>query len=301
VRRIIVGWKGGGRSRDALRLGALLADTRGADLVIAYAYRYDPPTQAGGVDIRVALRAEALRRLGEAEVALPYAMRARLEPVESRSVVQGLHDLAEAEQADLVVLGSTTRGSLELHALGSIAERLLHSSPCAVAVAPPGFADEHAAGLRVVGVAYDGTPEADNAVAIARDIATRARATMKLIGVVDRQALTPVGVSARYAIPDYAADYRDAVRRQLREAAEALPGELRTEVVLADGDPATEIIGIAGPLSLLVMGSRGYGPIKRGLLGSVSAPVLRAAPCPVLVVTRAGDASAAPSLAEASG
>ena len=32
------------------------------------------------------------------------------------------------------------------------------------------------------------------------------------------------------------------------------------------------------------MGSRGYGAVRRALLGSVSAPLVRSAPCPVLVV-----------------
>jgi nucleotide-binding universal stress UspA family protein len=37
---------------------------------------------------------------------------------------------------------------------------------------------------------------------------------------------------------------------------------------------------------LLVLGSRGYGPVARVLLGSVSRRVVADAPCPVLVVAR---------------
>jgi nucleotide-binding universal stress UspA family protein len=39
-------------------------------------------------------------------------------------------------------------------------------------------------------------------------------------------------------------------------------------------------------LDLLVLGSRGYGPLKRVLLGSISMSVMNAARCAVLVVPR---------------
>jgi nucleotide-binding universal stress UspA family protein len=39
-------------------------------------------------------------------------------------------------------------------------------------------------------------------------------------------------------------------------------------------------------VDLLVLGSRGFGPVMRLLIGSVSSRVIREAPCPVLVVPR---------------
>jgi len=54
-----------------------------------------------------------------------------------------------------------------------------------------------------------------------------------------------------------------------------------------EGPPA-EVISeaIRGVIDLLVMGSRGYGPIRRALLGSVSEGLVRAATVPVLVMPR---------------
>jgi nucleotide-binding universal stress UspA family protein len=54
------------------------------------------------------------------------------------------------------------------------------------------------------------------------------------------------------------------------------------------GHPDTEIVGFAGKLGagLIVMGSRGLGPLKRALMGSVSNSVVHHSPCPVLVVGR---------------
>ncbi len=57
------------------------------------------------------------------------------------SASRALRDLAETEAADLVVLGSTGRGRFGQTFPGMTAERLLHGSPCAVAVAPLGYRD----------------------------------------------------------------------------------------------------------------------------------------------------------------
>jgi nucleotide-binding universal stress UspA family protein len=52
------------------------------------------------------------------------------------------------------------------------------------------------------------------------------------------------------------------------------------------GFPDVEIVGPAGKLSAgpIVVDSRGLGPLRRALMGSVSDSVVRHAHCPVLVV-----------------
>jgi nucleotide-binding universal stress UspA family protein len=42
-------------------------------------------------------------------------------------------------------------------------------------------------------------------------------------------------------------------------------------------------------IDLLVCGSRGYGPVRRVLLGGVSSRLIRRAACPVVVVPRCAD------------
>ena len=52
------------------------------------------------------------------------------------------------------------------------------------------------------------------------------------------------------------------------------------------GDPDDEILRFCeeqGDVGLLVLGSRGLGPVRRRLMGSVSESVVRHAHCPVLV------------------
>ena len=293
LRKIIVGYEGGEPSRDALRFGAVMADATGAQLIVAHVSHYDTPQMSAEPGLRMAIRARGAQILAEAESLLPYGFRGTLTPVEGRSSVQGLHDLAESEDADLIVVGSTTKGALELHAVGSVPERLLRGAPCSVAVAPRGFAHEVDPGLRVIGVAYDGSAEAVHALETASELALQAGAALTLIAVAEHPPVPTVGLAAMYAPTVSPGAFKDAVQHDVERVAEGLPRELRTKVVVTDGDPAAEIIKRAEILSLLVMGSRGYGPFRRALLGSVSGPVVRSAPCPVLVVPRAPEESVA--------
>ena len=69
--------------------------------------------------------------------------------------------------------------------------------------------------------------------------------------------------------------------QRVREAG----GEV-AEVHARLGRPDAEIVGLADELGagLIVLGSRGLGPLRRALMGSVSDSVVRHAHCPVLVV-----------------
>ena len=64
-------------------------------------------------------------------------------------------------------------------------------------------------------------------------------------------------------------------------------GQVPCDSRLAEGDAAEQIVDTSAASDLLVIGSRGYGPLRRTLLGSVSRSVLQSARCPVLVLPRA--------------
>jgi hypothetical protein len=63
-----------------------------------------------------------------------------------------------------------------------------------------------------------------------------------------------------------------------------LPRAGPTKVV--EGRPATELARRSADLDLLIVGSRGHGPVRRFLLGSTSSRLVREASCPVLIVPR---------------
>ena len=262
---VIVGVDGSAPGRDAIVLAQRLCDPHGGMLLLACAYPHEPlfdEELAMGERSRAArLGAEGI--LADARAELPDL------PVEccalpSTSVARVLTELAEEEGADLLVVGSTHHAQTRI-GLGDVAMRLLHGSPCAVAVAPPGY--RGTAPLAHIGVAYDGSAEADTALDAAYRIASELRA-----GVMIYSAQTRAGGSAE---------------DRLTEAALRAPGSLVPETCVLEGPPAEAITeATAGEIDLLVMGSRGYGPIRRALLGSVSEGLVHAAAVPVLVTPR---------------
>jgi nucleotide-binding universal stress UspA family protein len=69
-----------------------------------------------------------------------------------------------------------------------------------------------------------------------------------------------------------------------------LPATVRGEATRVEGDPAEQLAAISESADLLIIGSRGYGPLRAVLAGGVSGRVARDAHCPVIVVPRGIDA-----------
>lgn len=188
---------------------------------------------------------------------------------------------AAGEGAGVVVLGPTHR-----HALGRVlpgtARRLLHDGHCAVAVAPAGFADRADHPLRRIGVGYEPTREGRAALAAAHDLAARAGAELRAVGVA--LPLAPIAVDE---VRDWGAYYdeeRRAVEDGLTWALDQLPEGVPCTADARVGSPAAELAAASEELDLLVCGSRGRGPAKALLLGSVTERLLRSAACPLLIV-----------------
>jgi nucleotide-binding universal stress UspA family protein len=75
-----------------------------------------------------------------------------------------------------------------------------------------------------------------------------------------------------------------AAQRLLDDAVDqlALAG---AETIVLDGTPGPALCDLAGslPATVIVVGTRGRGGLRRAVLGSVSDHVVRNAPCPVVV------------------
>ena len=285
--RILVGHDGGPHARDALALGRLLASVTGADLVVARVVPWEPlPLQA------VPLPELRNRYAEEERAARTELRRAASWPGESaetgpgESPAQGLQLLAEELNPDIVVMGSSHRGRIGQVRAGNVALRLLNGLHRPVAVAPAGYADR-AAPMRRIGVGFDGSPESRVALQVAGELAQAAEAKVWVMGVAepyveagrDPWAFASSGETVR-------TDVEERLLGSLQSAAGSLPTGVANTAELFSGGPVAVLSDEAKTLDLLVLGSRAYGPVRRVLLGSVSGPLVRQAPCPVLVVPR---------------
>ena len=90
-----------------------------------------------------------------------------------------------------------------------------------------------------------------------------------------------------YGVFDLEREMRDIFQRHLDEAAERVPDDVAVTTELLAAGPVSKLLDQAAKhVDLLCVGPRGYGPVRRVLLGSVSAHIVKQAPCAVLVQVR---------------
>ena len=276
---ILIGVDDSERSEDAIAFGGRIAAGSGADVIVACAFPYS--------------RAYGYATLRDAALDTAYAMSRKLEGVEPRKVsiralaaspAQGLHELAIATQASLVVVGSTHTGHLGRVFPGSTGEKLLHGAPCAVAIVPRGY-DEQPVGR--VGVAYDSSDEAKAALESAVELARAFGAELELIGVAASDWYTGPALEGGVGVEVL----REEIEQQVRLELEAAAAPLGAATALRTGIPADELAEHSEQLELLVTGSRGYGPLRSVITGGVSGRVIRSARCPVIVIPRGAEAA----------
>lgn len=206
--------------------------------------------------------------------------------VEKGSPADALQALAERGEADLIVLGSTHHAHLGSVSPGSVAEHLLHGARCRLIIAPKGYGEvDHAEDrLRVAAVGFNGMAESFAALEEAAKLASKFGGSLRVIGVA-----TPVPAAGAAAAAQTGGEAGPDFQTQLNDAVAELPAELRALPVYERGDPVEKLLEAAEMgVDLLVLGSRGFGPVMRLLVGSVSSRVIREAACPVLVVPRPG-------------
>jgi nucleotide-binding universal stress UspA family protein len=130
-------------------------------------------------------------------------------------------------------------------------------------------------------VAVDGSARSLDAVRTAAAIAEGSRAHLTILTAVRAGKAGFGGLDLSSVRPSAARQGRDA----LHEAASVIPEGLLATVRIERGAPVRVILDHVrgGGYDLLVVGSRGRGPLRSALLGSVSRPVIERSPIPVLV------------------
>ncbi|MEO7774806.1 MAG: universal stress protein [Steroidobacteraceae bacterium] len=193
-------------------------------------------------------------------------------------------DTIEQQKADILIVGPhRSRGIVD----GTIAQKILSARKCPLLIVQ-GAAG---AGYRKILVALD----------LSRGAAAVVRAAESLLCGADAQAVVVhahehhyrgVLPSASIWMPETTPDIRywqgetaAAVRAVLRQVSADFR---RYEIVIAAGNPVAAIlraIEIHQP-DLLIMGTRGDGPVRRALLGSVANQLVKEVECDVMVVPR---------------
>lgn len=280
-RKIVVGYDGQDPARDALALGRVLAGPSQADLTAVAVIPAPVPLSTTGhfAKWQRLKRDQALAMLAEGE-----ASDVGHRVVEGGSPAHGLMLAAEDEDADLIVVGSSHRGPAGAVLAGSTGRALLHGTPCPVAVAPNGFRPLEEPGLRVVGVGFDGSPESQLALRAAVELAEAAEATMRVVAVAEPSSGGP---SMGFGDAELHEFEKESKRHALDRALDSIPDERRAAGELMTGTAALALREAADRgMDVLVIGSRGYGPLRSVLLGSLSAEFVRSAPCPVIAFPR---------------
>ena len=283
---VIVGVDGSERSIDALALADLLGAALGRDVVIAYVHPFKQVSSllAPGEYERL-VREVAESTFDQVRTHLRSVPEPRMELVSDDSPAAGLHALAEREAATLIVIGSSHHSRIGRVLIGGTGEQLLSGASTPVVVAPAGYAAA-APAMCVVGCGFDGSSESYRALAWAAEFARSASARLSVLSVYERMlpASLAVGGGLRTA------SINDVLRRQCGEelaaAVSALGSGIDVSQRLLDGDAELVLASESSELDLLVVGSRGYGPFRAVLLGSVSSALVRSAESPLAVVPR---------------
>ncbi|MGO8904427.1 MAG: universal stress protein [Solirubrobacteraceae bacterium] len=263
-KNVLVGVDGRPTGRDAIALASQLMDPHGK-LTLAYV-RSDEVAEDLG-DSNKLLDRERIEA----------GVKAELLSVVSASPGRGLHQQAEKQGADLLVVGSCRHGALGRAMLGDDTRAALNGAPCAIAIASVGYAERRAP-IAKVGVGYNGSPESDAALAVARALAAPTGATVHALEVVSIPSLAYGGLMAP-AIGE-------SIDALLQEASSRMAQLSDVEGHAVYGLTGEELAAFGDEVDILVVGSRGYGPVRRLVLGTTSDYLERHARCPLLVLPR---------------
>ena len=272
-KQIVVGVDGRAGGRDAVALARLLV-AAGGELTLAHVVPGDAHAYrvaSAAYEAPEAERAEALLETVREETGVEAHLRWR----GSSSVGRGLHELCELIGADLVAVGSSRRGLLGRVLIGDDTSAALNGAPCSIAIAPTNYSEQPGA-MREIGVGYDGSPESEHALSVARMLAGASGAKLSAFEAVSLPSDAFLGPGAVDNTP----------RRLLEDARERIAALGDVEPRAVYGQPPEELALYSASLDLLIVGSRGYGPIGRLIHGSTSQQLARSARCPLLVLTR---------------
>ena len=282
---ILVGVDTSTCSRLALQWAAGAARLLDLPLRVVEAWQYpsDTVVRIGRIQLpdpehADALLAEHLTRLVDEVVGDAEGLDLDIEVVRGPTSSALLH-LAD-ERASMVVVGSRGLGGFRGLLLGSVSRQLCEHAPCPVTVVRHLRRDAPVQLRRIV-VGVDGSAHAARALTLAGDLAERTGALIIAVhatapGGSSDPSVQPLATSGRH-LPDLLEDWCEPLHLQ---------GIDDHESVVVEGDARTALLEVADErdADLVVVGSRGLGPVSKLVLGSVASSLIQHSQLPVTVV-----------------
>jgi nucleotide-binding universal stress UspA family protein len=280
---VLVGYDGSKEATEAVRWAALLAGARHDMLRILRAWEYpssaalpipNPAPLSPPADVEHALRAD----LGHVARMLPTDLVVRTELVRGPGA-RALLDAGGRPGVRALVVGGRGHGGFAELLLGSVARACLDHSSVPVVIVPAGFTVGDRVGRVLVGL--DGSENAREALAWATE-------TARALDVPITAALAYLAEQAELR-PNHAALLRSRATEDLeRWCADHLGSDDGDRMVLLEGDARRVLLHAIDDeeADLVVVGSRGLGPVTRLLTGSVASALAHHSPVPVAVIRR---------------
>ena len=287
--KILLAGEGSEDAALAARAAIDIAQKTSSELHVVHAWHYVPSTRFESY-IRAQLEQEAQEVLGgQVERIKGDGTDVAEAHLREGPAVDEILDLAEEIDADLIVIGSRGLGPVKRVVLGSVSEGVVHHAIRPVLVLRGGgWPPEQ------VVIGDDNSEAAEEAGELAAVIGRLVGARVTLVRAYRK--LPKMDVERRELNARMADDELRREERKLWERATQIQEahEVRPTVRLSAGDPAARILeaaeeGDAPEKTLVAVGSRGLGTMRRMRLGSVSTKVLRAAKGPVLIHPHPGD------------
>ena len=279
---LVAGYALDGRRRAVLHLAGMLARSSGEDLLLCAVVPESWPPSPARVDAeyREVVEREAHAVLQRARERIGDDVEVSTLVHHARSVPAGLLEVVEQRSARIVVTG----------ALSSTVNRLLHSSPVPVAIAPRGFRSAAGGRVKRVTAAFGGG--GDDLVIAAAGVAAEVGATLRIASFAVRPRAPYTVAVGREADDSAIAEWVDAIRTAQQAALErvreqpTVPADCEAEVGRGeDWEEALDDIDWETG-DVLVVGSSSVGPVRRVFLGSRSEKIVEHSPVPVVVVPR---------------
>lgn len=291
--RIVIPVDGSDQAKQAARRGIELARVFGATVDVLYVIEQEALRLRRTADEKTQLqeRAEAaLTEIEELASELGHPVTTKLS--EGKPAVR-INEYAAERDAELIVIGRQGRTGIGRRLLGGVTEQVLSGGDIPVFVVPDeGRESEREAEYSRVLITTDGSKNAEVAIPHGVAIAQNYDSNIHVLSVVDLQAaggaFNAGGLETELVerLESRSRENVDRIGEEIEKTASNVEVKAAVERTTPDKGTTASIRQYVteNEIDLVVMGSRGRSNLKRHLLGSVAATVLRTVDVPVLVV-----------------